>query len=835
MEISTGTYFIIPRSNTSWCLDCEGGVQNSRVITYQRNRTDAQYVQVLRLHEYFENGNWISGPAKMFMRFPLIGGGIRVPSLNAGAQAECRVWDSNDHLQRWRFVQANNNEFATIDNQRCYLFRIETDDGNWCLSAPSSTSQPCTLVQRNQFSDAQDSPTYWAFMPACAIVPGTYRIVSAINPNKTLCLGPEANSQSAGTPVQLLANDDNDSKLWLVEPYTDNGLVTIKQKKQSGGDDDTLYLCYANFSERFPLKIDRAGETNAKAHWLIAQDGVVTRNGILVPTFEIRARGNDESLTNMLVDVDNGSTVSGTKVQLFKENNSAAQRFMFLTANGVSAGGGVTNTGNGSVDIGGNNAVVDYDTSLPVPSNLTARNGWEAEGEYGKVFYTTGPINVLPCFSPNGHSKYVCRYRTRSRKEPNGPIGSYGPWLHYVYDDPFNDGWGNTNYPAFHAVRDGNRTLNGAAMYRPNSGMVFNLINRKEYYIDVELSMRAINPDTGKWGVESVWSYAIAYQPTIKITEAVFGAKYLRVVYSGNYPQAGTTKINVKDVATGRSVIVGWAHYGDTAAGGTAYVPVEEFSYIPTEGAEIDIDMEFVTDDGAVAKAKTFRTAISYNASHGMTVNPIISDGPNGTKIVQVTETANQWTNVWVLYDQGHGNEFFPSVKLGTGRYQIFPPLGDGYKYRILVQVDRQFQAWASWCKEFTSEPEDAPLYHWDAEGLGFVLAYNREEAPEFSVSYSTDVSSYSISGRTRKVLSSGTTVDATPDVKGIIIPDDELTQTRGGTRQDFEQLIHARNKRVCFRNPDGFMAMVAITGGSIDYQWHTHYAVQIKQTEWSA
>lgn len=825
-EIESDLYTIIPRSNHGAALDCRNAAKDNDLILYTRNGSDAQFIQLL----YVDDWNYHEG-IQTYLRFPLIGGGLsRNESMNEYDGAPCHVylWSSAARRQRWAI---RDQTFTTFEGAAVATAHIVSDSGTWMLQAPENVNDTVKIVPYNKDDTGLNSRSMWMFQKAGRIIPNNkYKIISATKPDGNLCLGVSSSSRNPGQAVTLEADDGDKSKLWTVSSYEDNGRMHIF----NGDPYEELWLCYADFSSRYPIKIDIAGYDNPRGQWVVVQDGTAMRNGVEYPTYEIRAVGDNDWHVNMLVDVYNGDAVAGTRIQLFEENNSPAQRFFFLAADGTSKGGGATN--NGEWDTGGNNSSTDYATWLPTPTNLTAKascDGGEMT-DYQTKFYARNKVELWPCWTTNGAWKYKIRYRYRMRTGADSAVSPYSNWMNWVVDGELgkmNDGFAQMNVPDVTTHEDG--TYNGQAISTIDVPKTIT-ISPSLPYMDLQLSIKAMDwkeedPTYRSLGPEFTWNVQLAYQPQVSIQSCIFGAKYFRVGWKGDFPQNGSATFSIHTLMDNKPVVLGWTEYGVPGSGTTSYIPFEEATYIPPDGTYIVVDLTFRTDDGGVGTA-SYTGRVSYNASNGLEINETIYDNEDGSKTVRFARPA-KWTNVWIIYDQGHGAEFFQSFVQEDGSHLLFPPLGTGHQYQILIQADNGDGTWASKLVDMESVPEARAFYHWDALNLHYKLLYNKDEAPDFSVSYSADMDSVEVSGRTRPVVTAGTTVSASSTVSGVIIPKET------GEYEDtyaFEELIHARSTRVLFRSPEGFMAFVGITGGSIDYQRHNWFPVSISQTEWS-
>ena len=183
-----------------------------------------------------------------------------------------------------------------------------------------STKAPAILIECCFVDDKDDAKVWNSDKCARAIVKGiTGKSVSTASSGSS-------SADHGGTPgkywatVQLYSPNQTDAQKWIVHKHSD-GKYSIKNKACS------LYLDVksAKTSNETPIQVYSWNNTKAQRFELEigGADGVGEETVIR----SVLDR-------NMAVDVKGAGTANGTKIQLYKFNNSSAQKWNFIPAGG---------------------------------------------------------------------------------------------------------------------------------------------------------------------------------------------------------------------------------------------------------------------------------------------------------------------------------------------------------------------------------------------------------------------------------------------------------------------------------------------------------------------
>lgn len=191
------------------------------------------------------------------------------------------------------------------------------DSGLYVLA---NTKAPAMLVECC-FVDDKDDADKWDYKKcAAAIVEGlTGKAVSSSSSGSS-------NAYHGGTPgkywatVQLYSPNQTDAQKWIVHKHSD-GKYSIKNKACS------LYLDVKSAKTTNETPIQVYSWNNTKAQRFELEIGGADGVGEETVIRSVLDR-------NMAVDVKEAGTANGTKIQLYKFNDSSAQKWNFVPAGG---------------------------------------------------------------------------------------------------------------------------------------------------------------------------------------------------------------------------------------------------------------------------------------------------------------------------------------------------------------------------------------------------------------------------------------------------------------------------------------------------------------------
>lgn len=191
------------------------------------------------------------------------------------------------------------------------------DDGLYVLA---NTEAPAMLVECC-FVDDKDDADKWDYKKcAAAIVEGlTGKAVSSSSSGSS-------NAYHGGTPgkywatVQLYSPNQTDAQKWIVHKHSD-GKYSIKNKACS------LYLDVKSAKTTNETPIQVYSWNNTKAQRFELEIGGADGVGEETVIRSVLDR-------NMAVDVKGAGTANGTKIQLYKFNDSSAQKWNFIPSGG---------------------------------------------------------------------------------------------------------------------------------------------------------------------------------------------------------------------------------------------------------------------------------------------------------------------------------------------------------------------------------------------------------------------------------------------------------------------------------------------------------------------
>ena len=159
-----------------------------------------------------------------------------------------------------------------------------------------------------------------------ALADGAYIIVNA---NSGKVLDVKGGSEKSGANVQQYTANGTDAQKWAVTSQTGGTQIMCSL---TGRVLDVSKGTMANGAN-----VQQWGDNDSEAQrWVLTEDGkTATYGGKTYPTYVIKS-AKDETFA---IDVKSASTADGANVQIYKANNTNAQRWMFVPVMAMTTGG----------------------------------------------------------------------------------------------------------------------------------------------------------------------------------------------------------------------------------------------------------------------------------------------------------------------------------------------------------------------------------------------------------------------------------------------------------------------------------------------------------------
>lgn len=786
--IDDGTYVIVNAANTSLAIDSRGATDgnNSNVWLFTRNSTDAQFVTVFTR----------SDGTRQLM-FACTGKCVDVVNGTvAQGQNVQQHTDNGSSAQQWT-ITALDGETVTIDGTSYQLYKIyltETDT-EYLLEyegtgTPVSGGNLC-IARDETVSDDQK----WAFIPANPVATGTYIIHPKVDTR--LALDVQGSSHGIGAHVIVSGSHvgsgtdyGNNQVVWLRQ-YDDNGRAKLAFCH-------TFMLC-----EIFDMNTAKSGTHVCQCgdyggtdqQWIITPHGTTTLNGLTVPCYQLRnyaAQG-----TPLLMDVCGGGTTPGTHVQIYTQNNSAAQDFCFEPTSMVAPALPVPSILGLTTDEGGSGA----SSSVAANGSPEFRAAWSAAGTTWQVRY---------------------RYRTRA---VGHSLSNWGQWLSAADNTAANEGWGSTWLP--------NVTTENTSV-KTTGVLTLPVVDcETNDYAEMQVEVRAFETDyQGKSGLTAhgnpgMSTIKLCWKPTLTITGLGWSPDGLIVSYKTDYPRGGNTiTVNSVMVDEGEKVYSALAKtlsvdgLGQT---GTFIVPLANLSHIPADGSTVTIVATLRTDAWTVNSSGN--DEVAYTENNGITLVPVFQNTDRYTTIAAIP--VHDETSVWAVWDD-NVQKIEPFVtEDGYVKYEIIPPLG--VDFRIHAMVRDSDGSWATVASDHEPISAGVCVWNWESDRgqRCAIVNYNSDKAIEQDDTRKADVQTITTTGRTRPVYRFGPTQTRNMDVNGSLVEDEDA---KWSTRASLVELLEAHF--AWFRNPRGELCRVAITGLSTPHDSAAYGSVTVNQEE---
>lgn len=797
-NLDDGTYVMLNLANTSLALDCVGAsdYNGANVQLFTRNDTDAQLVRV-----------WTRSDGTRQLCFAASGKCVDVTNADFSHGANVAQYTANDTAaQQWSIMPVDGTT-GTVSGTSYQAYKVycaitysSSSTANLLLEA-SGTGTPSSgtnLVISEDEGTSQDQ--MWLFVPMPPVADGAYVMRSALGTSLVADLN--GCSHAAGARVCISG--------WHFGTGVEGGnnqVVRVSTDSSTGQS----AISFAH-SHQLMEVADLRSSASAGAHvvqstddggtdqrWVIVPYGTAHLNGTIVPTYEVRnvaATG-----TPLCLDVTNGSTTAGTWLELWEQNHTKAQLWIFDPS-------------------------PIYTEGLTAPSMLGIAPASSVEPSAMHAVHASDTQGSWHAALSGRASAWQLRYRTRTRRAATGAWGGWSSWLSMGDLSEANGGWGRRNAATTTQAEDG-------VVWSP-AFSVPTLLGKGTDAVEAEVEARAFaasGDGTSYVGPSVSQVSVIAFVPTATITAAEAMYDGLHATYTVDEASASIWSARLTSIALGGAELLAGAISLDGTSG-TATIPWPSLASVPAAGSTLTCTC--TVTDGSIEDASTSTVSAAWADGATLSFEPAFSVTDRMT--VEVTVPAHAADAVLLV--AGDAMEEAESVFSSDSQkvYEVAPPLGT--EWSIMVASRETSGSTSAWCATTVKGPTILPAFVWTwtdarARKRAAALFLRRGGTPTVSDSLSADATAYETVGRERPVYRSGATLKRDISADGTIVPD--AVEGYGGlaawsTRDAFRELMGQR--RALFRGPDGTRAKAYVTGISMPHESGLYADVSVTQSE---
>ena len=343
--LEEGTYVIRSAINNNYVLDVANASKTSgaNVQLYQNQLLESQRFEV----EYLADGYYI---------ITAVHSGMVLDVANAGQTAGTNVWQcyrNEMDAQKWIIQDAGDGYYYVIS--KCNGLYLDAANG---VAANGTNIAVC--YGNNSNAQKFKFQKYEELMPKRTLEDGTYVIKSAINNDYVIDV--TGGSKTSGANVQLYQNQSLESQRFEVEYLKDgyyiitavhSGMVLdVANAGKTAGTN--VWQCYRNEMDAQKWIIQDAGNgyyyviSKCNGLYLDAANGVAANgtniavcygNNSNAQKFKFEKVSKEQQLANgkyviksaidnnYVIDVENGSKISGANVQLYQNQLLESQEF----------------------------------------------------------------------------------------------------------------------------------------------------------------------------------------------------------------------------------------------------------------------------------------------------------------------------------------------------------------------------------------------------------------------------------------------------------------------------------------------------------------------------
>lgn len=734
-DVADGTYIILSAKNTAVAVEVAGAsdASGANVRLWTRNDSDAQKWSVT---DY--------GAAGAQIACALSGRCLEVANNKIANGTNVRQWeDNNSHAQRWD-IEADG-KTVTVGAASYSTYVLKSQGTAFAMDVSGGNAQSGTNIQLYSVnnSDAQR----FIFIPIEVLSDGgTYKIVSAVA--EDMVLDVQGASTANGANVMLHPSNDGSNQRWIAQKNDDNTLTFIGAGSQKAMDDKG-----AGTKPGSNIQIYATNYSTAQS-FLVQRLGSMTVAGQTVPTYRLEVQAGN----NLNVDVQGGSSSSGTNVRLWTATTSPAQRFAFIPA---------------TVRV----------NNLPTPAGLSIES-----------LIGNNKTSVKLTFVCD-HAAFQARCRFRCRKA-SGSMGDWSSFKSATDGLGGNEGWGD----AWQATFKLDATIGDTKTATIPIPEGYQIDGTTIVATDMQIEVRS---HASNWqgvsgysvhGASASKTFSLAWRPTVTVTAAELTGTGLRIRYTSDLKDGGCT---VTVGAMGVSETVKGLYGGS----GSVIIPAAKFKAIPsgkiTGTAQIIRDIaspiaeaDLTVTDSAGRQSLSIARDESVHGTHLITV-PAVSTSDK----VQIFLSAGKTP---VAANEKSRNSTGITI-------EAISPLRTAVQ--ALVWVSRSDGSWDAQALQLAAIDDHA--FCWIYDGGACVLDFGKGEAPSQEDGISRGVEEYEVIGRAYHSYRLRKTRERNLSVSGAVVK----ALSAHGTVEAFDDLLTAGH--ATFRNPRGEILPVVVTAVS--------------------
>ncbi|WP_298578860.1 RICIN domain-containing protein [uncultured Olegusella sp.] len=753
--VNDGNYVFMLGANNGFALDVAGAsdAHGKNVQVWTKHGRDSQIVHIATVDDHEE------------LSFPATGKALDV---------ERGKFVSGTNVSQW--------DWHGGANQQWQIEEVEGGIVVHPLAAPTLALTAENVGKGNVFLSSYvmgDTKQIWKLEAKSAAPAGVYELLSKVNSNFALDL--TGGSVSAGAKVQTyLRNDTNAQKLLVTD--TDGGNCRLKFC-HSGRYLEVDKVAKGGIARQYANDTNKAGRPNL---WVLVPRGIAEVNGVRATTYEVRnvaAQG-----ATMCLDIYGGKTSNGSRVQLWPQNNSAAQEFILMPSEAINA------------------------SVLPTPAAVGVVVG---EDKYQEGTCVVG--DAYPTFECEGKD-FKARYRIRTR-EANSNWSDWGAWRHASDGSSANSGWGVAGVPSASFTDASTTKVLSTALDLPH--LTADATDALELQLEVRYFVANMDGVEG-FNVHSAsgtsGTIRMTLQPTIAPVSVAATKDGLLVTYEGSYRHGGAT-VRVSDIVLGgKSILLeSVSETGKDGSSGTVLVPWLKLADAPKAGARLDvhlaIDADGLTTEGAVGLIVT-------NTGVRRDLNVSVAETDHATLALEVPTISKQ-DKVSAVVHADNTIKMTTTATTPTKRtLDAFVPLGK--TSTALVSVLSSDGSWGVAHVELPAISSHAYVWDWDGGHAALDLGLGSPASMEDTIT--SDIQDYKTTGRMFPAYRQLGTFERDLSVSGVLIHD----KPEHVSIEALRALVKAGH--AVFRTWRGEVATVAITGLKEPAQYRLYTQVEVTQ-----
>ncbi len=766
-EPTEGCYVLVAAHSLK-AMDVQGATDGDKVNVrqYTRNDSDAQMWALVKIGSYWQIYCSLTGKC-LDIANNTIADGTNIRQYS----------DNNSPAQRWNI----NTDGKTISYQNVtyntYLISSSTNS-NYVIDVNGISTADGANIMLHSANGGNNQR--WILVPKPTLSEvGAYKIIPASDSSMVIGIsnGAETNNANAVTVK------DSESAAQTFKLSSNNETLLTQLINAKSGKVLTTLSTDAGHVKSNIVQKEASGVAADLKNWLIVQQGTMTVDGSVVPTYQIRQAHGGGVPYGMIVPTGK-SQLTNDALQVdgsVRPKGEAYERFAFV-----------------KTDIPASN--------ISAPGELTPKSF---------VRSGLGSVTVTGLIMQTKETAFQARYKVRSYSDSAKTAYTDSAWMNLKDDSTARSGWGEAWTATFTATPSGGIV----ALPFTKSFNITASVPFIDIYFQVRVFKQNYSGNYSGYGTAKQTKVEIIQNPTLTYNSFGFsqnqnGDPALKLSLTSSFATCQSVRARLYN--PDGSPFSDWK---SSSSFDIYFDLAKDVQGIPDNGTVLTANYEMITDSGTLVSG-SHEVTVSY--TNGSAISMVYQ---NDSASVLASCSSSESARCYTLVDYSDGARYVECEKVsysnGVNTWKVLPTLNKDADILVISQptsssaavskavchLDSHLFIW-NWNNPASDEPYD----------ISAALFVNVDAPPAQTRTYSTDIQFQSLVGRTYPVAFASRAINAALSVEGVAV-DDDAKYTAAGPMpsnvkvSDLKKLISLSGEGIhpLYRSPYGDWAFVGI------------------------